>query len=98
MTWHGVWLRWVMPAHPFARGHGRIYDETADDAPTFLLPISPAGHALGAAAAPDQRRNAKCAASDSISALLRSARSGSGFAAVPCDRVPLRISCKDQAV
>jgi hypothetical protein len=45
-----------------------------------------------------QRSDANCAASDSISALLRSARSGSGFAAVPCDRVPLRINCNDQAV
>jgi len=44
------------------------------------------------------RSDAKCAASDSISALLRLAKSGSGFAAVPCDRVPARISCNDQTV
>jgi hypothetical protein len=45
-----------------------------------------------------QRSDAKCAASDSISALLRSASSGSGLAEVPCDRVPLRINCNDQVV
>jgi hypothetical protein len=47
---------------------------------------------------PGHRSDAKCAASDSISALLRLAKSGSGFAAVPCDRVPPRISCNDQTV
>jgi hypothetical protein len=47
---------------------------------------------------PGHRSDARCAASDSISALLRLAKSGSGFAAVPCDRVPPRISCNDQTV
>jgi hypothetical protein len=36
--------------------------------------------------------------SDSISALLSSVSSGSGFAAAPWDRVPLRINCNDQVV
>ena len=45
-----------------------------------------------------QRSDAKCAARDSISALLRSASSGSGLAELPCDRVPLRINCNDQVV
>jgi hypothetical protein len=37
-------------------------------------------------------------ANDSISALLRPESSGSGFVAVPCERLPLRISCNDQMV
>ena len=45
-----------------------------------------------------QRSDAKCSASASISALVRSARSGSGFEALPCARLPARISCSDHAV
>lgn len=47
---------------------------------------------------PGHLSDAKCAASDSISALLSLAKSGSGFSAVPCDRVPPRICCNDQTV